>query len=87
MQENSRATVIGTQSCGCVNFVNNQIGVKGGGEFEISELGYLSPKGRKLEGIGVMPDKIVTLTLAELRSGRDAWIEEAETFLKNAFKK
>jgi len=83
MQENNRATVIGTQSCGCVNFVNNLIGVKGGGEFQISELGYLSPKGRKIEGIGIMPDKVVASTLLDLRSRRDAWIEEAENFLKN----
>ena len=87
MQENNRAWVVGSQSCGCVNIVNNLIGVKGGGELQISELGYLSPKGRKLESVGIMPDKVVTSTLSDLRSQRDAWIEEAENFLKEVVKK
>jgi len=87
MQENNRAWVVGSQSCGCVNIVNNLISVKGGGELQISELGYLSPKGRKLESVGIMPDKVVTSTLPDLRSRRDAWIEEAENFLKNTVKK
>jgi carboxyl-terminal processing protease len=87
MQENNRASVIGSQSCGCVNIVNNRISVKGGGELQISELGYLSPKGRKLESVGIIPDKVVAATLADLRSQRDAGIEEAENFLRNAFKK
>ena len=87
MHENNRATVIGGQSCGCVNIVNNRIGVKGGGELQISELGYLSPKGRKLEGVGVIPDKLVALSLADLSSKRDAWVEEAERLLKVGVKK
>jgi len=86
MQENNRAWVVGSQSCGCVNIVNNLISVKCG-ELQISELGYLSPKGRKLESVGIMPDKVVAATLADLRSQRDAWIEEAENFLKNTVKK
>ncbi|HLM60390.1 MAG TPA: S41 family peptidase [Pyrinomonadaceae bacterium] len=86
MQENNRAWVVGSQSCGCVNVVNNQISVKGG-ELQISELGYLSSKGRKLEGVGVTPDKAVVITLADLRSRRDASIEEAENFLKNTAKR
>jgi carboxyl-terminal processing protease len=86
MQENNRAWVIGGQSCGCVNAVINQIGMKGG-ELQISELGYLSSKGLKLEGIGITPDKVVVATLADLRRRRDAWIEEAENFLKNTVKK
>lgn len=87
MQENNRAWIIGSQSCGCVNVVNNQISVKGGGELQISELGYLSSKGRNLEGAGITPDKVVVATLIDLRSRRDAWIEEAENFLKNTAKK
>lgn len=89
MKENNRATVIGSQSCGCVNIVNdfNTIKVKGGGELEISEMGYLSPKGHKLEGIGITPDRVVALTLSDLRARRDAGIEEAENFLKNTIKK
>ena len=87
LQENNRATVIGSQSCGCVNIFNDTIRVKGGGELQLSELGYSSPKGHKLEGLGVTPDEVVGLKLADLRQGRDAWIEAAEGFLKNAIKR
>ncbi len=49
--------------------------------FRLASL-VISPKGHKIEGIGIMPDKVVASTLADLRSRRDAWIEEAEIFLK-----
>lgn len=87
MQENNRATVIGTQSCGCVNIVNDRISMKGGSELQISELGYLSPKGRKLEGVGVIPDKVIAPTLLGLRSRQDAVIEGADDFLTSVVKK
>jgi carboxyl-terminal processing protease len=86
MQENDRATVIGRQSCGCVNGVIHRFRQKGGGELQFSELGYASPKGRKLEGAGVTPDQVVALTLADLRSGRDAGVEAAESFLRHPSK-
>ena len=57
--------------------------VKGGGVFQYSHLGYISGKGRKLEGSGVMPDKVVSLTIAGLRQGRDVILEEAERILKS----
>jgi carboxyl-terminal processing protease len=86
LQENNRATVVGSQSCGCVNIFTDTIKVKGGGELQLSELGYASPKDHKLEGGGVTPDEVVALTLADLRAGRDAWIEAAEGLLKKASK-
>jgi C-terminal processing protease CtpA/Prc len=63
------------------------VNVKGGGALQVSELGYRSAKGVKLEGMGVTPDIAVSLTLADLRSRRDAWLEAAEKFLKSPGKK
>jgi carboxyl-terminal processing protease len=81
-QENGRATIIGVQSCGCVaNRESKQ--VKGGGVLYYSHLAYLSGKGRKLEGAGVVPDKIVSPTIAALLQGGDAMLEEAERTLKS----
>jgi len=80
-QENGRATVIGVQSCGCVADRNSKK-VKGGGLLYYSHLAYLSGKGHKLEGDGVVPDKIVPLTITALRQGRDAMLDEAERTLK-----
>ena len=81
-QENGRATVIGAQSCGCVADRESKK-VKGGGVLVYSHLAYQSGKGRKLEGNGVVPDKIVPLTIAALRHGRDEVLEEAERTLKS----
>jgi carboxyl-terminal processing protease len=87
LSENHRATVIGTASCGCVNIVLDHVGVKGGGELSVSGLGYLSPQGRKLEGVGVTPDLTVEVTLADLRARRDPSIEAADAYLKDQRKR
>jgi len=81
-QENGRATIIGVQSCGCVADRDSKK-VKGGGVLYYSHLAYLSGKGRKLEGNGVVPDKIVCLKVAALRQGRDAMLDEAERTLES----
>jgi carboxyl-terminal processing protease len=83
MQEQNRAQIIGTQSCGCVLGILNHKQLKGGGDLAISEIGFVTSKGRTLEGSGVMPDKSVALTLADLQRQRDAALEEAETYLNN----
>lgn len=87
MQEQNRAAIIGTQSCGCVLGILNYKQLKGGGDLAISEIGFVTSKGRTLEGSGVTPDKSVALTLADLQSGRDAALEEAEKHLSNLLKK
>lgn len=84
LQENGRAVVIGRQSCGCLLGIAKYREVEGGGELAISELGYISPKGNKLEGKGVFPNEQVALKIADLQRHRDAAIEEAEQELKSA---
>lgn len=84
MQEQGRAQVIGTQSCGCVLGVLNHKELKGGGELSISEVGFITPRGRSLEGNGVTPDKAVAITLTDLQHRHDAALEEAEKHLKNS---
>ena len=83
MQEQRRAYVIGTQSCGCVLGVLEHRELKGGGDLAVSEIGFVTPNGRKLEGEGVRPDKSVAVTLRDLQSGRDLALEEAEKYLKS----
>lgn len=81
-QENARALIIGHQSCGCVADTDTKK-MKGGGVLQYSHLGYISGKGRKLEGSGVIPDRPVSITIAALRQGRDEILEEAERSLKS----
>jgi carboxyl-terminal processing protease len=81
-QENGRARVVGVQSCGCV-LDRESKKVKAAGVLQYSHFGYLSSKGRKLEGTGVMPDKKVTPTIAGLQRGLDEVLDEAERMLKS----
>lgn len=87
LQSYYRAYVIGAQTCGCVLAFLDYKEIKGGGDLSLSEFGFVTVKGRTLEGRGVMPDKIVIPSLEDLRSGRDAALEEAESFLTRLAKR
>jgi len=81
MQESKRAYVIGGQSNGAL--LNTRIQkIKGGGTLRVSIRAYVSPNGRVPEGTGVVPDQTVPLTISDLRQGRDAALEAAESYLK-----
>lgn len=82
MQDAGRATLVGSQTCGCVLGITHERVMKGGGVLEISEILWFSPKGRRLEGEGVTPDKIVLPTIASLQEKRDPVLEEGEKILQ-----
>jgi len=77
MQDNDRATILGGQTCGCVLGITHNRTMKGGGVLEISEILWFSPKGRKLEGEGVIPDKFAAPTIASLQEKRDPVLDAA----------
>ena len=81
MQETQRAKILGSQSCGCVLGIARPRIMKGGGVLEMSEVLWFSPKGRKLEGAGIVPDQIVMPTLVDLQRGRDTLLAEADKLL------
>jgi carboxyl-terminal processing protease len=83
MQEVGRAAVVGRASCGCVLGIARFKKLEGGSELAVSELGYRTPAGRRLEGVGVAPDQAVALHLSDLQQGRDAALEQAEKFLRS----
>jgi carboxyl-terminal processing protease len=84
MQDTLRAKVIGSQSCGCVLGIAKPRVMKGGGVLEMSEVLWFSPKGRKLEGTGIIPDKIVVPSVADLQRRRDPVLAEADKSLVRA---
>jgi len=43
---------------------------------------WLTPKGRKLEGEGVLPDREIRPSIADLQQRRDVPLEEAEKSLR-----
>ncbi len=78
MQDTQRAKIFGSQSCGCVLGIARPRVMKGGGVLEMSEVLWFSPKGRKLEGTGIIPDRVVVPTMFDLQRGRDAVLAEAD---------
>jgi carboxyl-terminal processing protease len=84
MQEIGRVKVIGTQTCGCVLGITKPREFKGGSVLEISESMWMTPKGRKLEGDGITPDKIVAPAMADLQQNRDPVLAEAEKSLQQS---
>ena len=83
LQEQKRAVVFGTNSCGCVLAFLDYKPLTGGGDLTLSEFGFITAKGKKLEGSGVTPDRIVAPNLKDLQTGRDAALRAAERFLSN----
>lgn len=82
MQDSGRATLVGSQTCGCVLGITHDRVMKGGGVLEISEILWFSPNGRKLEGEGVIPGRIVMPTIASLSEKRDVVLEAGEKALR-----
>jgi carboxyl-terminal processing protease len=82
MQDAGRATIVGTQTCGCVLGITHDRVMKGGGVLEISEILWFSPKGRKLEGEGVIPDVQAAPTIESLQQKRDLVLEAGEKVLQ-----
>ncbi len=82
MQEIGRAKVVGTQTCGCVIGISHNEKMKGGGVLEVSEILWFTPKSRKYEGEGVIPDKIVAPTIDDLQQKRDVVLDAGIELLK-----
>lgn len=61
LQENRRATLVGSQTAG-YNSIQSVRGVKAGGGLAITIAKWRTPKGRDLAGAGITPDVVVSLT-------------------------
>ena len=81
LQDLGRATVIGQRSCGCLLGFLGYADLPGGGQLAYSELGFISPKGKRIEREGVAPDGEVNLTREDYVLGRDRILEAAVKFL------
>ncbi|MCW5549042.1 MAG: hypothetical protein KIT44_08770 [Opitutaceae bacterium] len=76
IQHEKRGLVIGRPTAGAV-IVARFYDLPGGGRLGIPVEDYVGRDGRRLEGIGVKPDRIVALRLADLRAGRAPDLETA----------
>ena len=81
MQATGRAKVVGQPSCGCLLGFLGYARVPHGAELAYSEVGFQLSNGNRIEGVGVIPDEPVPITLPDLQQGRDRALEEAQALL------
>lgn len=86
LKEARRATVIGTQTCGCVLAIRHTHLLPDGGVLEISELDYNTASGTRLEGTGVAPDETVEAARKDIANNDDRALELAIKRLKEMSK-
>lgn len=84
LQERGRARVIGSQSCGCALGVLRHRRLPDGRALAISEVGLMTGLGRRVEGAGVTPDRVVEPTREDFQAGRDRALEAAMDELRTS---
>jgi carboxyl-terminal processing protease len=84
LRASGRATVIGTETCGCVLAIRTRHELPDGGLLDISEMDFQTVRGLRLEKNGIKPDATVLIERSDLYSRRDRVMELAITRLKNS---
>ncbi len=84
LQDLGRATVIGGRTCGCLLGYLGYADLPGGGQLAYSEVGFVLPKGARIEGNGVKPDMDIPRTREDILFNRDRALEAAEAHLRAA---
>jgi carboxyl-terminal processing protease len=79
--EQRDALIVGESTCGCVVGVSWEYILPGGGGVRVSEAGFRSMRGRRMEGQPLTPALYVPPTVTDLRSGRDRALDAAERAL------
>jgi carboxyl-terminal processing protease len=83
LQSIGRAKIIGETSCGCLLGYMGYANVPGGGALAYSELDFAPLNGKRIEGVGVIPDQSISVTRADLLLNKDAGLEAAVQMLKD----
>jgi C-terminal processing protease CtpA/Prc len=83
MQEQRRATVIGTHptTCGCLLGVSQTIRLSDGGKLNVSDTDFRTNLGRRIEGRGVRPDLVVAIRTSDLLLSNDLPLQSATDLL------
>ena len=77
LQTNRGARVVGSETCGCVLAIRSRHALPDGGVLDVSEFDYKTAGGVRLEGAGIKPDRIITLTRSDVYSRDDRILESA----------
>ena len=83
LQDLGRATVIGGRTCGCLLGYLGYADLPGGGQLAYSEVGFVLPKGTRIEGNGVKPDIEIPRSREDILFNRDRALEAAEAHLRD----
>lgn len=73
--EQRRAIAVGEPTCGCVVAIRRDSVLPDGGALRVSQVGYRTAGGRRMEGDPLQPAIAVEPTLAERRAGTDVVVE------------
>jgi carboxyl-terminal processing protease len=84
LQQQRRARVIGSMTCGCVLAIRNRHTLPDGGVLDVSEFDYKTAEGIRLEGVGITPNDTTALTRADLYAKRDSTLERAKKYFPRA---
>jgi carboxyl-terminal processing protease len=77
LRDSRRATIIGTETCGCVLAVRTRHLLPDGGLLDVSELDYETAHGQRIEGHGLQPDEGISVERSDLYAGRDRAMDRA----------
>ncbi len=77
LQNIGRAEIVGEATCGCLLGYLGYANVPGGGALAYSELDMVPTNGKRIEGVGVIPDHAVVLSRQDLIDGKDRALERA----------
>ena len=83
LQDLGRAKVLGETSCGCLLGYMGYANVPGGGALAYSEIGFELAKGKIIEGVGVIPDRSISLKREDLVANKDQALEAAMLLLQS----
>jgi len=81
LQAKGRAQIIGSGTCGCVLAIRNRHALPDGGVLDVSEFDYRTAGGVRLEGVGIKPDRFITLTRTDIYSHNDPALKLARDLL------
>lgn len=79
--EQRDALIVGESTCGCVVGVSYEYVLPGGGGVRLSETGFRSAQGRRMEGEPLSPTIYMRPTIDDLRNGNDRVLQAAERAL------
>jgi carboxyl-terminal processing protease len=81
MRDCAKAVIVGRPSGGTL-LKQTAKKIPGGGLLHYSTHDYRSPGGLKIEGVGIVPDNIVSIRIADLAQNRDPDVAAAEQILR-----